>query len=207
MKSKTPWRAGPVPVANDVQATGDCGGFVEASGRKSPLSASARRRGSFPSSIQRDRRRGSTPSKPRITRRRAGRRPGLRASCPPPQPPAIVAATAIATTIPRRALPLGKLAVELDGIAGDAQPARGELVEVLRLPVEEALLLEVLHVRGELLVRHAEPGRQRIARVQVGHVRRRVVDAPVLEQDRALRIHGDRIVYHSRTMLSPLMPA
>jgi hypothetical protein len=33
MKSKIPCRAGPVPVANVVHATGDCGGFVEASGR------------------------------------------------------------------------------------------------------------------------------------------------------------------------------
>src|SRR5947209_1874739 len=148
MKSNTPWCAGAVPVANDVQATGDWGGLVEASGRKSPLSARPRRWGSFPSSIQRDRSRGSTPSKPRITRRRPGGCPGLRASSAPPHP-AIVTATTIATTIPCRALPLRKLAVELDGIAGDSHPTRRQLVEVLRLPVEEALLLELLHVRGE----------------------------------------------------------
>src|SRR5438046_2480709 len=123
MKSKMPCRPGPVPVANVVHATGDCGGLVEASGRSSPRSASARRWGSFPSSSQRERRRGSTPSKPRITSR-GPRRP---TSCPPPQPPPIAASSAIATQRTRSALLLQELPLELRGIGGDAEPARRDL--------------------------------------------------------------------------------
>src|SRR5213594_586979 len=148
MKSKMPCRPGPVPVANVVHATGDCGGLVEASRRKSPRSASARRRGSFPSSIQSERRRGSTPSKPRMTSR-GPRRP---TSCPPPQPPTIAASRAIATPRACSALLLGELPLELGGVGGDAEPARRELVEILRLPVEEATPLELFHVRHEHLV-------------------------------------------------------
>src|SRR5919197_2491469 len=102
------WLPGPVPVANEVQATGDWGGMVEARGRKSPRVESARRFGSLPSSIQRVTNRGSTPSKPRITRRRAGRS----ALCSPPQPP-IPAATAAASSQRRRSpLLLGEPAFE-----------------------------------------------------------------------------------------------
>src|SRR5436189_2984638 len=186
MKSKMPCRPGPVPVANVVHATGDCGGLVEASRRKSPRSASARRRGSFPSSSQRERRRGSTPSKPRITSR-GPRRP---TSCPPPQPPPIAASSAIATQRIRSALLLRELPLELRGIGGDAEPARRELVEVLRLPVQEAPLLQLLHVRRQRFVGDAEPRGEPVARVEVGRGGRCVVHAPVLEQDRALQVHA-----------------
>src|SRR6266849_8428734 len=203
MKSKMPCRPGPVPVANDVHATGDCGGLGEASARKSPRSASARRWGSFPSSIQPETRRGSAPSKPRIT----SRGPWRPASCPPPHPPTIAARRAIATPCRRSALLLRKFPPQLDGVGGDAQPARRELVEVLRLPVEEAVLLELLHVRRERLVGDAEPGGQSVARVEVGRVGGRVVHAAVLEQDGALQVHPGRPVYHRRMMLSPRTPA
>src|SRR5439155_16607278 len=89
-----------VPVANEVQATGDCGGLVEPSGRKSPPSDSWRSRGSFPSAIQFARSRGSTPSKPRIT----SRRPGRTLWEGPPQPiPRVSSATTISHT-PRHPL-------------------------------------------------------------------------------------------------------
>src|SRR2546426_11373109 len=153
MKSKMPGRPGPVPVANVVHATGDCGGLVEASRRKSPRSASARRRGSFPSSIQRERRRGSTPSKPRITSR-GPRRP---TSCPPPQPPPIAASRAIATQRIRSALLLGELPLELGGIGGDAPPPRREVFEGLRPPGEERAPLQPPHVPPHRFVSAAGP--------------------------------------------------
>src|SRR5204862_5449267 len=140
--------------------------------------------------------------KPRITSR-GPRRP---TSCPPPQPPPIAASSAIATQRTRSALLLRELPLELRGIGGDAEPARRELVEVLRLPVQEAALLQLLHVRRERFVGDAEPRGEPVARVEIGRGGRCVVHAPVLEQDRALQVHAGGPVYHSRTMLSPWSP-
>src|SRR4029077_19681140 len=74
-------------------------------------------------------------------------------------------------------------------VSGDPDPARRQLVQVLRLPVQEAILLEVLHVCRDLVERQAEPFRQAVTRMQIGHGRGLVVDLPVLEQDSSLQIH------------------
>src|SRR5207247_7930676 len=55
---------------------------------------------------------------------------------------------------------LRKLPVELHRIGGHPDTAWRELVEILRLPVEETLLLELLHVRRQgLVVSPSRPGR------------------------------------------------
>src|SRR5436309_2252806 len=126
--------------------------------------------------------------------------------CPAPQPPPIAASRAIATQRMRSALLLGELPLELRGIGGDAEPARRELVEVLRLPVQEAALLQLLHVRRERFVGDAEPRGEPVARVEIGRGGRCIVHAEVLEQDRALQVHAGGPVYHSRTMVSPWSP-
>src|SRR5262245_10896189 len=84
---------------------------------------------------------------------------------------------------------LGELQVELALVSRDPDAARGQLVEVLGLPVQEAVLLEVLHGARDLLEREPESLRQGVTRVQVGRVRRRVVDLAVLEQDSSLQVH------------------
>src|SRR5206468_2929804 len=111
------------------------------------------------------------------------------------------ASRAIATPRACSALLLGELPLELGGVGGDAEPARRELVEILRLPVEEATLLELFHVRHEHLVGDAEPPGEPVARMEIGRGGRCVVHAPVLEHDRALQVHAGCSVYHSRTML------
>src|SRR5689334_9743853 len=100
----------------------------------------------------------------------------------PPPPPHLPTTARVAG-----ALLLRELAIELGGVTGDAHAARRQLVEVLRLPVEEALLLEIAHVRREHLVCEAEPLRERVPRVQEGLLGRRVVHATVLEQDAPLQ--------------------
>src|SRR2546427_105532 len=52
-----------------------------------------------------------------------------------------------------------------------------------------------------------EPPGQPVARVEIGRGGRCVVHAPVLEHDRALQVHTEGSVYHSRMMLSPGSPA
>src|SRR2546428_4312363 len=148
-----PCGRGPVPVANVVHATGDWGGLVEASRRYSPRSESARRRGSFPSSIQRERRRGSTPSKPRITSR-GPRRP---TSCPPPQPPPIAASRAIATPRIRSVLLLGELPLQLRGIGRDAGRPPRQVGEILGPPVQGAAPPPRPQGRPERSVTRAQP--------------------------------------------------
>src|SRR5262245_50300203 len=84
---------------------------------------------------------------------------------------------------------LGELQVELALVSRDPDAARRELVEVLGLPVQEAVLLEILYVGRDLLEREPESLRQGVTRVQVGCVRGRVVDLAVLEQDSSLQVH------------------
>src|SRR4029453_7660346 len=68
---------------------------------------------------------------------------------------------------------LGELQVELALISRAPDAARGELVEVLGLPVQEAILLEILHLGRDLLEGEAEALGQRVTGVTVGRVRRR----------------------------------
>src|SRR5581483_7131509 len=117
-------------------------------------------------------------------------------AAPASRPPAIPAPSARVLMRPPppalrpRPLRLRELEIELRRIARHAEPARRELVQVLRLPMEEAALLEFLHVRRERLPIDSEPSRESIPRVQIRAVGRRVVDAPVFEKDRALQVHG-----------------
>ena len=90
---------------------------------------------------------------------------------------------------PQKTLLLGELPVELARVARHTQAARRELVEVLRLPVQEPLLLERTHVGGERLEGQPQLLRQPLPCVQVRALRRRVMNPPVFEQNRPLEIH------------------
>src|SRR5262245_52239165 len=74
---------------------------------------------------------------------------------------------------------LRELQIELALVPGHPDATRGELVQVLGLPVQEAALLEVLHVARDRIEGETEALRQDIARVQVRRVRRGVIDLAV----------------------------
>src|SRR4029453_15784195 len=84
---------------------------------------------------------------------------------------------------------LGELEIELARVSRHANATRGELVEVLSLPVQEAVLLEVPHVGRDVGEGEPQALGQRVARVQVRRVRGRVVDFAILEEDSSLQVH------------------